>query len=219
MTDTAPDTTKSMNEDEGYRKELLARCELMGLSVHPNAKNDTIAAKIAAHLKADPVKPEGEAPKAEVTSVEVKTVVDDGVITEAKASDNDGRNPPALTKEQLPLTKSEKDVHPSKRLHRVIITCNDPQKADQSGDIISVSNGVVGNIRFYFHFNKPWHVPEIILDTLKESKLFLHASRKDGREIITREVPRYNIQVLPPLTEKERHRINDKQTAALASED
>lgn len=214
MTDQAPDTTKSMNEDEGYRADLLDRAARMGLSVHPNAKNDTIAAKIAAHLKAEPAKTEGE-----VTSAEVKTVVTDGVVTEAKASDNDGSNAKPLMQEQVPPTKAEKEVHPSKRLHRVIITCNDPQKADQSGDIISVSNGVVGNIRFYFHFNKPWHVPEIILNTLLESKLFLHASRKDGREIVTREVPRYNIQHLPALTEKERNRINDKQTAALASED
>jgi len=182
MTD-APDETKSMNEDEGYRAELLARASLMGLSVHPNAKNDTIAAKIAAHLKAEPTK-------------------EDGVPEEPK-----------------PLTKTEKEVHPSKRLHRVIITCNDPQKADQSGDIMSVSNSVVGTMRFYFHFNKPWHVPEIVLDTLKESKLFLHSSRKDGKEVVTREVPRYNIQYLPSLTDKERNRIADKQNAALASED
>lgn len=185
MTDT-PETPKAMNEDEGYRAELLARAALIGLTVHPNAKNDTIAAKIAAFLKADPSKTEGE---------------------------NES------LKEEPVLSKAEKEIHPSKRLSRVIITCNDPQKADQSGDIISVSNGVVGNMKFYFHFNKPWHVPEIVLDTLKEAKLFLHASRKDGREIITREVPRYNIQYLPALTEKERNRIHDKQTAALVNED
>ena len=187
MTDAATDP-KTMNEDEGYRAELLARASLMGLSVHPSAKNETIAAKIAAHLKADPVDGQaGESPTADAA--------------------------PA------PLTKAEKELHPMKRLHRVIITCNDPQKADQSGDIISVSNSVIGSLRFYFHFNKPWHVPEIVLETLKESKLFLHASRKDGREIITREVPRYNIQYLPALTEKERGRIADKQNAALATED
>lgn len=62
-------------------------------------------------------------------------------------------------------------------------------------------------------------MPEIVLETLKESKLFLHSSRKDGREIVTREVPRYSIQYLPPLDEKQRERIAAKQAAALATED
>lgn len=179
-------------DDPGYRAELLSRAALMGLTIHPNAKNETIALKIAAKLKDEPDPETGkqDSVAASTASTEIKE-----------------------------LSKEEKEVHPSKKLHRVIITCNDPQKADQSGDIISVSNAVVGNMRFYFHFNKPWHVPEIVLETLKESKLFLHSSRKDGREIVTREVPRYNIQYLEPLDEKARERIAAKQAAALASED
>ena len=192
MTDdtTKPATTEAAvtpsGDDPGYRAELLDRARLMGLTIHPAAKNDTIAAKIAAALK--------DKPDPETDNLET---------------------PAALPRED----KAAKEIHPSKRLHRVIITCNDPQKADQSGDIISVSNGEVGNIRFYFHFNKPWHVPEIVLETLKESKLFLHSSRKDGREVVTREVPRYNIQYLPALDDKQRERIAAKQAAALATED
>lgn len=192
MTDdtTKPATTEAAvtpsGDDPGYRAELLDRARLMGLTIHPAAKNDTIAAKIAAALK--------DKPDPETDNLET---------------------PAALPRED----KAVKEIHPSKRLHRVIITCNDPQKADQSGDIISVSNGEVGNLRFYFHFNKPWHVPEIVLDTLKESKLFLHSSRRDGRDIVTREVPRYNIQYLPALDDKQRERIAAKQAAALATED
>lgn len=195
MTDdtTKPATTEAAvtpsGDDPGYRAELLERARLMGLTIHPAAKNDTIAAKIAAALK--------DKPDPETGNLET---------------------PIAPSTDVVP-TKAEREIHPAKKLHRVIITCNDPQKADQSGDIISVSNGEVGNIRFYFHFNKPWHVPEIVLETLKESKLFLHSSRKDGREVVTREVPRYNIQYLPALDEKQRERISAKQAAALASED
>ena len=192
MTDNTATTTAPTvpnGDDPEYRKELLARAQLMGLTIHPNAKNDTIAAKIAAAL-AD--KPDPETDKQETAPK--PDVVADG---EPKA----------------------KEVHPAKRLHRVLVSCNDPQKADQTGDILSVSNGDVGNIRFYVHFNKPWHVPHIVLETMKESKLFLHSSRKDGREIITREVPRYNIQYLEPLDDKQRERIAAKQAAALATED
>lgn len=177
MNDVTEDT-KTAGEDENYRQELLGRAQLMGLTIHPKAKPETIQAKIQAALD--------EAPK------EDKKV------------------------QALP---GGKFVHPAMRLHRVIITCNDPQKADQTGDIISVSNGEVGSIRFYFHFNKPWHVPEMVLNTIREAKLFLHSSRNNGRDVVTREVPRYNIEVLPPLTDEGRKRIADKQAAALAMED
>ena len=186
MTDNQETSSTPSNEDEGYRAELLARASLMGLTIHPNAKNDTIAAKIAAALKDKPDPETGEQETPAAPDVDAKAA---------------------------------KELHPAKKLHRVTITCNDPQKADQTGDVISVSNGEVGNLRFYFHFNKPWHVPEIVLETLKESKLFLHSSRKDGREIVAREVPRYNIQYLPALDEKQRERIAAKQAAALATED
>lgn len=187
MTDNSNTTTPS-NDDPEYRADLLARAAVMGLTVHPNAKNETIAAKITAALKAD-------------------------------ADASEGTPEPVPAAAPAVAEKADKELHPSKRLVRVVITCNDPQKADQTGDIVTVSNGEIGHIRFYFHFNKPWHVPQAVLDTLKESKLFLHSSRKDGREIVTREVPRYNIEVLAPLDEKQRERIAAKQAAALASED
>ena len=172
-------------ENDEYRTELLERAALMGLNIHPKAKNETIAAKIAAALRDEPDPETGE----------VETPV---AVAEAPAA---------------------KEYHPAKRLHRVIITCNDPQKADQTGDVLFASNGVVGDIRFYFPFGKPWHVPEMILNTLKESKLFLHSSRRDGQEVVSREVPRYNIEYLPALSDKERNQIAVKQAAALASED
>ena len=192
---TEPTTTTPSMDDPGYRQELLDRAALLGLTIHPQAKNETIAAKIAAKLKDEPDSEAVVDPAAPETKPEV-------LASPAPAIGADG-----------------KEIHPAKRLSRVIITCNDPQKADQTGDIISVSNGEVGNLRFYFHFNKPWHVPHIILETLKESKLFLHSSRRDGRDVVTREVPRYNIQYLEPLDEKGLERIASKQAAALASED
>lgn len=201
------DNATPSGDDPAYRAELLDRAQRMGISVHPNAKNETIAAKINAALKSDAKPGESQdTEKAEPNTDAAPAVKDDGSST------------PPLMQDRIP-SKQDKDLHPAKRLKRVIITCNDPQKADQTGDIISVSNSEVGNLRFYFHFNKPWHVPQIILDTIKESKLFLHSSRKDGREIVTREVPRYNIQELPALTDKERKRIEDKQAAALATEE
>jgi hypothetical protein len=195
MTENTNPETPSM-DSPAYREELISRAQLMGISFHPSAKNETIAAKIAAKL-AD--KPDPEAPEA-------------GTTEDSK---------PSLESEPVvkPLSKQEKELHPAKRLTRVLVSCNDPQKADQTGDIVSVGNGEIGHIRFYVHFNKPWHVPQIVLDTLYEAKLFLHSSRKEGTEIVTREVPRYNIQVLPPLDEKGRERIAAKQAAALATED
>lgn len=195
--------TKTFDESPEYREELVARCQLLGITVHPQAKNVTLAAKIAAKLAEEPD--------------EAKS--DEAVALNEAVRAPDGQTFTTADSIQAQAAKKDKEVHPMKRLHRVVITCNDPSKADQSGDIISVSNSVVGNIRFYFHFNKPWHVPEIVLNTIEESKLFLHSSKKDGKEIITREIPRYNIQRLPPLDQKQLERIAAKQAAALATED
>ena len=186
MTDEQTTNTENQ-EDNSRRKELLQRAALMGLTIHPNAKDDTIAAKIAAALRNEPDPETGK----------LETPTDEAAVPSAKA----------------------KELHPSKRLIRASITCNDPQKADQTGDMISVSNSQVGNIRFYFPFGKPWHIPEIVLNTIKEAKLFLHSSKRDGKEVVTREVPRYNVEILPALTQEQIKRIADKQTAALASED
>lgn len=185
-------TDTNIPETEEYRTELMDRASRLGIEVHPKAKNATIAAKIQAKLADD-------------TDQAEMTVID------AKAEEKAG---PVPVREV-----AGKKVHPALRLHRVTVSCNDPQKADQSGDMVSVSNGEVGDIRFYVHFNKPWHVPEIVLNTLREAKIFLHSSRRDGRDVVTREVPRYNIEVLPALSEVELKRIQDKQAAALASED
>lgn len=195
---------KGFDESPEYRAELLERCQLLGIAVHPNAKNETIAAKIKAKMAEQPTE---ETPEVEEVMNQAARAVEGQTFTTAAGIEREAAK------------SVDKEVHPLKRLHRVIITCNDPQKADQTGDIVSVSNSAVGNIRFYFHFGKPWHVPEIVLNTLEESKLFLHSSRKDGKEIITREVPRYNIQRLAPLDEKQRERIAAKQAAALATED
>ena len=48
---TNPESTTPSMEDPGYRTELLERAALLGISVHPMAKNETIAAKIAAKLR------------------------------------------------------------------------------------------------------------------------------------------------------------------------
>ncbi len=163
--------TTPESEDASYRADLLNRAAALGISVHHNAKNETIAAKISAALKED----EPEA-------------------TSSKAS---------LKKTQM-------------ELKRVIVTSNDPMKADQTGDILRVSNKVTGNVAFYFPFGKPWHIPNIVLDAVREQKLFLHSARMDGREVVTRTVPAYNIQELPSLTEKELERITAKQAAMRA---
>ena len=163
-------TDETVNDNTPDRRaDLLHRAATLGISVHPNAKEETIAAKIEAALKTE----------------------------DSPAPSED------LKKSQTALT-------------RVIITSNDPQKSDQSGDIIRVSNKNTGSVAFYFPFGKPWHVPEIVLNTIKEKTFFLHGSRKDGREVVARNVPAYNVQVLPSLTEKELERIAAKQAAMAA---
>lgn len=170
MTDEITTPTPE-SEDGSYRADLLRRAATLGISVHHNAKDETIAAKIAAALKED--EPKASSSKTDLRKIQME-------------------------------------------LKRVVVTSNDPMKADQTGDILRVSNKVTGNVAFYIPFGKPWHIPKIVLDAMGEKKLFLHSARKDGREVVTRTVPAYNIQELPSLTEKELERITAKQAAMRA---
>ena len=93
------------------------------------------------------------------------------------------------------------------KLVRVNITCFNPAKKDWQGEIITVSNSAIPVLRKFVLFNTPegYHVPQMILDVLKE-RMFQHFSVKKQRGI---DIPNktyqkeFGIEYLPQLTEQE----------------
>lgn len=109
-------------------------------------------------------------------------------------------------------------VDPNKhmKLVRVIVTCNDPSKAGLNGEL-----RVVGNLEMdrkqFIPYGKPVHIPQIMLNALKEIKFNLIQkdviSDNNVKTCKVIESNAYNIQILPPLTTSELQAIQQEQLA------
>ncbi|AKG07778.1 hypothetical protein AAX06_05980 [Moraxella bovoculi] len=100
------------------------------------------------------------------------------------------------------------------KLVRVIITPMDSTKRDYQGDVFSAGNAVVPTMAKYIPFGVEWHVPQIILNTIKEKVMNKFIAKKDerGREYREyQEAKAYSIQELPPLTKEELEELAKSQ--------
>jgi hypothetical protein len=102
------------------------------------------------------------------------------------------------------------------KLIRVNITSMENTKNNMSGEIITVSNNVVGTIKRYIPYGEDWHVESIILDTLRDKmfQAFRTERNRDGSETRRGYSARaYGIQVLEPLTKQELADLKASQLA------
>ena len=105
------------------------------------------------------------------------------------------------------------------KLVRVIATCMNPNKKAMTGEFYSVSNTVIGTVKKYVHFDaeEGWHIPAIIADHLRERRcqIFVPSVTTTGKKIMKgKSIKEFNITVLPPLTEKERLALAERQAMA-----
>jgi hypothetical protein len=113
------------------------------------------------------------------------------------------------------------------RLVRVRITNLDPNDQQLPGAIITVMNKYTGKVSRFISFgdenNAGTHVEQILINFLKQQKFTLHKPKKDSvfgvKSYITRTVPKYAIEELPPLTEKELKELATQQRASHAISD
>lgn len=115
----------------------------------------------------------------------------------------------------------QKTMEEATKLVRVIITPMDSSKRDYQGDVFSAGNAVVPTMTKYIPFGVEWHVPQIILNTIKEKVINRFIAKKDerGREYREyQEVRAYSIQELPPLTKEELEELAKSQEMRQAIE-
>ena len=108
-------------------------------------------------------------------------------------------------------------IREANKLVRVRITCMNPAKKEWEGEIITVSNSVIGTIRKYIPFNADdgWHVPQAILNMLNERMCQVFNSVPDGKGNMVRKgklVKEFSIEVLPDLTPSELHDLAQRQS-------
>ena len=123
-------------------------------------------------------------------------------------------------KQKTPAELRQEAYNDCMYLVRVRITNMNPQKADLPGEIFTVSNRIVGEVKRYIPYGEQidgWHVEKILLDMLKEKKFNQIKTRKGSNGQIlpeTKWVKEFAIEELPPLTEKELKVLANKQAAA-----
>lgn len=132
----------------------------------------------------------------------------------------------ALAAEQAPaIPENESDGQKKNRLRReaqalvrVRVSCMNPLKKSLKGELICVSNRNFGTIQRYIPFNREWHIEKVLYDALVEREYMVFDREKTGRaniEVVTpRNVPEFNIAVLPPLTKGELKDLAQRQAMA-----
>lgn len=145
--------------------------------------------------------------KSNVSVAHLQKLIDEKLNPESESAESKADKPKVKTTEDY--------VNEAMKLRRVIITPMESHKAaNMESDVFCAGNGVVGTVKRIIRFNEPWHVEEILLNTIREKRYQLFISKKDknGAPVVQNKlVPAYSISVLPDLTDEELKELADMQ--------
>lgn len=165
---------------------LKEKARLLGIPFSPNIGEETLALRIQEYM--------------------------DGKVTKETAEEIEDAAglPVGLSVNELRLI--------AQKLTRVSITPNDPMKQQMRGEFVWTGNSRLPTFGKFVPFSTPrgYHVPEVILNALRDRTYTAFAFKKDqyGNDIpysVQRKA--YNIEVLPPLNQKQLEKIAARQEA------
>ena len=177
----AMDEITKQVEEQNEKDILLKRAATLGLRVSGNIGLETLRQRVKDALEGKASEPEKQE--------EVKTPEGESYAQKLKRM---------------------RETHLA--LVRVRISCMNPHKSEITGEVITVANKYLGTIRKMVPFGDAtangYHIPRIIYEELKRRKFqSIKTVRRNGVDVIIpeslRDLPEFNIEVLPPLTEKE----------------
>ena len=186
---------KATPEQQAEIKLLRERCDLVGIKYAPA----TGAKKLTDLLAAATTDPVPETP-------EEQFMPEEGMETIAPPRETAGARAARLR-------------HEANLLVRVIVANMNPEKREWSGEVYSVGNSVVGQVKKFVPFNNDagWHVPQIILNHLQEKQCQIWVNQKNARGEtvrVGRLINELNVQILPPLTYDELKALGQRQAMA-----
>lgn len=194
MSEQNQETTVDVKQE---REALKARCQLLGIQTQGNQSNETLRALIRAKQDEMDVAARQANPAA----------FDEAVET------SEGRTP--SLREYL---KTE-----ALKLVRVRISCMNPQLAKMGSVIITTGNEYTGTVRKVVFFGEKtengYHIPQIILNVLQRRKFQQVVEERNHKGHLVpraRWMKEFNIEILPPLTQKELNALKDRQLATNA---
>jgi hypothetical protein len=199
-------------EEQAEYDALLNRAEMLGLKIHPKTGLEKLRIKVNNAIEGE--KNEEELQEKSEPEVPKKAKV---VAKKKKA------NYKMLTHEQFLKERSDSIKKNINRLVRIRVTCMNPNKSQWEGEIISVGSAKLGTFKKYIPFNaeEGWHVPQIIVEALKERKYtqFYTVRGPQGQKIRKGKlVPEFNIEILPPLTPDQIKELARKQAMQNAAD-
>lgn len=106
----------------------------------------------------------------------------------------------------------------ARQLVRIRLTCMNPQKSEWDGEVITVSNSVIGTIKRFVPFHagdEGWHVERAIFNVLRDRQcqVFTNKKTKHGTVRKGKLIKEFSIEVLDPLSEKELKELAKVQAA------
>jgi len=165
---------------------LKERATTIGIKYHPSIGVVSLKEKIESKLNG----PKEEVPEPKVTKQKT-------VAKETKA---------------MRHSRLRKEAN---KLVRVRLNCMNPAKRNWKGEIISVSNSVIGTIKKYIPFSAEggYHIQAALLEQLKERRCqIFNEIVVNGRKMKKGKLIReFSIEILPPLTNKELSELAQRQ--------
>ncbi len=173
-----------MTETQNELELLKERADMMGIKYAPNVGVETLKKRIDEKLNGTKDPEEALSPEGE-------------------------------TQEQ----QRARLIREANELVRVRITNLNPTKRDLPGEIFTVANDVIGVVKCYVPYDEAgqaWHLPAVIYENLKNRQFFDCKTREVKGKIIKTEawVPEFNLEILPPLTQKELDELAAAQARA-----
>lgn len=215
------------------KEQLLERAEALGLKFAKNVKMDTISKAIKqAELDEEQDVKNEQAGLAEKTvlaptedeireqlqaeydsklEAEMKKVTANLEVNIAAKAVDSINNTVSLGQAKLKARRE------ALALVRVIVSQKDPMKSNWEGEIITVGNDIVGDVKKYVPFNldEGYHIPRMIANVLKgkECTIFIN-KRVNGQNVQTAKlIKAYSVTELQPLTQEELDELAADQSA------
>lgn len=188
------------SENLPTRKQvLMQKARTMGISFSNNITEDALAEKINAKLEGSSVAQATE--KSELNPLAGDQL---GAIPAAKKTLRQ-----RIWDEQMALV-------------RVRVTNMDPKKKELRGEIMTVANEYLGNIRKFVPFGEDtdegYHIPKCLLTMMQERRFLQIREVRDRKSGVTRPetswVREFSIEILDPLTKEELKQLATAQIAA-----
>lgn len=171
---------------------LQAQAKKLGITFHHKLGEEKLQALIDSHL-ADNA---GPAPK----------------VNAPKFENGEVLNSKEYTKREMKRRRKTVGA-----LRRIRVTCMNPAKSDWDGETFSVGSSQLGTFKKFVPFNgKPYHVPQMIYDMIRERKCTIfNTVRERGQNFKKPQIiNEFAIEDLPPLTEQELEDLAHRQALA-----